>query len=102
MLIIVDYSFQNHLLKYFVRKNHQSVKQFGSISGPKTFVGPGLDPIGLQMLSIDNAYTYFPTYPVINVKTFLPVIVMVNLRIHSFCKKQLKRNIKISAISAVT
>ena len=59
MLTIVDYSFQNHPLRYFVRKNHRSVKQFGSRSGQTIFVGPRLDLIGLLMLSIDNASLFF-------------------------------------------
>ena len=34
---IVDYSFQNHLLKYFVRKNHRSVKYCQAWSGSNRF-----------------------------------------------------------------
>ena len=39
----------------FFQEYHQSVKQFGSRSGP-TFVGPDLGPNCLQKLSADDTY----------------------------------------------
>ena len=46
------------LLRKQIQEYHQSVKQFGSRSGPtKRFVGPDLEPNGLQRLSADNTVT---------------------------------------------
>ena len=52
VLLTADF-FQNHLFKKFFQEYHQSVKQFGSRSGP-TFVGPDLSPNCLQRLSAED------------------------------------------------